>query len=223
MRRILSLAQLIVPRRTGATIEEALAAHRGFLDAAADGIQLTRAGYLPPAAVRTIAPHLPTMRDLIFAMQRESHARRVLCFREHLTNVGLLRKAKGELTVTAAGTRARSDSSALWIHLALRLVPTRHPFDEIATALILLHVATSASRQPHLDAIAETMTALGWSHGGGKPIARTDVQWIWNDLWAALGNVGLPAGDGVLSRIASDEAILLIRGALLAEDAAADD
>ena len=41
------------------------------------------------------------------------------------------------------------------------------------------------------------MTALGWSHGGGQPIIRTETQWIWNDPWGALGNVGLPIGDGV--------------------------
>jgi len=36
------------------------------------------------------------------------------------------------------------------------------------------------------------MTALGWSHGGGQPIIRTETHWIWNDLWGALGNVGSP-------------------------------
>jgi len=118
VRRILSLAQLIEPRPTGAALDETRAAHRGFLDAAAHGIQLTQAGYLPPAAVRAIAPHLPTMRDWIFAIERESHVQPVLYFREHLANVGLLRQAKGKLTLTVAGGRARSDSSALWMHLA---------------------------------------------------------------------------------------------------------
>jgi len=62
------------------------------------------------------------------------------------------------------------------MQLARQFVPLQGSFCEAATALILLHVATSASRQRDLDAIAEIGTALGWSHGGGQPIALTDVQ-----------------------------------------------
>jgi len=54
------------------------------------------------------------------------------------------------------------------MQLARLFVPLQGLFSEAATALILLHVATSASRQRNPDAIAEIGTALGWSHGGGR-------------------------------------------------------
>ncbi len=219
--RILKLGEVTDDRPVGAALDNSLAAHRAFLDAATTGIPLTQAGYLPPAVVRTLAPQLPTMRDWIFAIEREVHAQPVLYFREHLTRVGLLRKAKGRLTATVAGARGHTDSGALWAHLAERLVPTRVKFDEIASALILLQVATSTSREPNLRGIADTMTALGWSNERSGAITRNDVQWVWNDLWAGLGNVGVPVDDGRHSRIASDEAVLLIRAALLVPGAAA--
>jgi len=100
VRRSLGLAQLIEPSPTGEALDEAPASHRGFLDAWADSVPLTQAGNLRSVAVRTIAPNLPTMRDWIFAIERDPHEQPVLDFREHLTNVRLLREAKSGLTVT---------------------------------------------------------------------------------------------------------------------------
>jgi hypothetical protein len=194
------------------------------------GIRLTQSGYLPPATVRVIAAHLPEMREWIFEVEREVHAQPVLVFREHLTAVGLLRKAKGQLVVTAAGARGLRDSTALWEHLAARLIPTRRHFDGMAWALVMVHMATSPSRQPDVHRIAETLTGLGWKQQGGGAIVARDVQWIVNDVWAALGNVQEPVGSrlgpGIGSqsrprsgaRIASNAAVALIRDALFVED-----
>lgn len=215
--RVQRLASNVSPRPSGAALDEALAAHRAVLGIAAGGIRLTQSGYLPPAIVRAVAPHLPTMDDWIFQIEREVNAQPVLMFREHLVSVGLLRQTKGQLVLTAAGARARGDSAVLWEHLAARLVPSRRKFDAVAVAIILLHVATSPSRQPRDIAIAETMTELGWRQASGGPILRHDVQWLWNDTWAALGCVGTPVGARLLSRIVGEDAVLLVRDALLVE------
>lgn len=182
------------------------------------GIRLTQSGYLPPAVVRQIAAVLPAMRDWIFDVEREVNAQPVLAFREHLTAVGLLRKAKGQLVVTATGARGLRDSSALWEHLAARLIPTRRDFDGMAWALVMLHMASLPSRQADVSRIAETLTALGWKQQGGGAIAARDVQWIVNDVWAALGNVGEPVGSRAGSRIVSGAAVALIRDVLSVEE-----
>lgn len=206
-----------VRRPTRAALDEALRSHREVLAVVGDGIRLTQSGYLPPATVRAIAPLLPVMSNWIFEVEREVHAQPVLVFREHLAAVGLLRKSKGRLMVTAAGARGLRDSEVLWGHLAERLVPSRSAFDGMAWALILLHIATSPSRRVDVHRLAETLTALGWKQQGGGPIVAGDVQWIVNDVWGALGNVGVPIGSRAGSRIVSDAAVALIRDVLFVE------
>ena len=218
LQRLESLASIAQPRPEGPALDVALGAHRAVIGIAASGIRLTQAGYLPPAMVRAIAPHLPTMDDWIFPIEREVHAQPVQRFREHLIEVGLLRKASGSLMITAAGRRALGDSTVLWGHIAARLVPSRRKFDAVAMAIILLHVATAPSRQPHVYTIAESMTALGWRQSTGGPILARDVQWPWNNAWGALGCVGTPVGTCALSRIVGQDAVLLIRDALLVKD-----
>ncbi|KRA37833.1 MULTISPECIES: hypothetical protein [unclassified Nocardioides] len=201
---------------TGQDLGEALGAHRFLLDRAADGLDLTAAGYLRPAVVRAVADHLPLMQDWRFAVERESHTQPVLHFRESVQRAGLLRKQKGKLLLTSAGKRARSDPAFLWGHLADRLVTSRRQFDDVAGILVLLHLATDGDVDTRQ--IADLLQALGWRRGDGSPVDRMDVQWIYNDLWAALGNVGAPvSGRGLLARHPSPEALALIRDALLEE------
>lgn len=78
-----------------------------FLDRAGDGgIPLTAAGCLKPADMRAAAQVLPTMGDWIGEANRETHATPVLHFRKLLQSLGLLRKHKGALQQTRAGSGA---------------------------------------------------------------------------------------------------------------------
>jgi hypothetical protein len=101
-----------------------------------------------------------------------------------------VRTTKSTLVATAAGRRASTDPEALWHHLADRAIPRRPGFDNLATTLILLHAGTADGGELSLAVIAQTLGALGWAHAGGHPVLAREVQWVWNDVWAALGNGG---------------------------------
>lgn len=201
---------------TGRNLTEALSAHRFLLDHVAEGLALTAADYLRPVDARAVAEHLPLMQDWSFAVERESHAQPVLYFRQSLQRAGLLRKQKGKVLLTATGQRARADADLLWNHLADRLIRSRRQFDDVAGILVLLHLAADGA--VNTGEIARLLLALGWRRADGSLVDPMDVQWIYNDLWATIGNVGAPVpGRGLLDRRPSPEALALIRDALLEE------
>ena len=158
------------------------------------------------------------MNDWIFPVSTEVHARPVLGFRQFLQRCGLMRKHKGAMVLSKAGRAARQDPALLWQHLSGRLIPARPPFDEMATILILLHSATSPDERANTEAIASILDKLGWAHSTGHRVTASDVQWVANDVWDAIGNVG-PAVGGrwPTDRTLSPAAVAMVRDALLSE------
>lgn len=193
----------------------ALRPHLWILErATGDGLQLTAAGYLRPADVKAFAEVLPTMGDWLFRVHREVDAHPVLAFREQLMSFALLRKYKGTLRASPTGRAGLKDPARLWSHLADRLMLGLNDFHETATAVVLVHMATSGDRID-IPAVARTLTQLGWSHAGGAPIGRDDIYPVYNDLWCALGNVGAAESpDSSRSRRLSSQAVALARDAL---------
>lgn len=60
---------------------------------------------------------------------------------------------------------------------------------------------------------AAWLEAAEWVAGDAE-----DVQWVWNDVWAAIGNVGIsPVGRSLFDRTLSPVAVALIRDVLLAK------
>lgn len=95
----------------------------------------------------------------------------------------------------------------------MSLVPHRSDFDE-AVGLLLVYMATSPTRI-YLGPILRTLADLGWSRAGGAPLGEGDVHPVWNQIWDAVGAVGVrPAG--ARDRVPSAAAVALIRDALLA-------
>lgn len=213
-----SLATNAEPTPSGPALVEALRAPQWLLDRATDvGVPLPGAGYLKPADVASFAAVLPTMDDWIFDITYEIHAQPVLGFRAFVQRTGLLRKHKGTLMLTRAGTAARNDPEALWDHLATRLIPGKPTFDETTNILVMLHFATSPEDRHSAGPIANAMGELGWAHAKGAPVDRSDVQWVVNDAWNAIGGIGPHADAGPFDRIPSAAAISLIRDALLTQ------
>lgn len=216
--RLTQLVRDAGPTPTGVELESAVAPAQWLLDRAADGgISLTAAGYLKPADVKALAKVLPTMQEWIFPVTREINAQPVGGFRVFVQRAGLLRKYKGSLLLTRAGNHLRKDSAALWDHLADKLIPDRPAFDATATVLVLLHFATSLGERVNTSAIALAMQQLGWAHADGGQVTAADVQWVVNDVWNAIGNIGPTASSDPLDRTPSAAAISLIRDALLTE------
>jgi hypothetical protein len=216
--RLTQLVERAAPTPTGDDLAAALRAHQWLLDRAADdGIPLTAAGYLKPVDVQALASVLPVMDDWVFSISREVDARPVHGFRVHVQKAGLLRKHKGTLLLSRAGQAAQADPAALWRHLAQHLVPAKPAFDETAGLLALLHAASSPLQRVDTDAIARTMGQLGWAHAEGKPVTPSDVQWVVNDVWDAIGGVGQNASARHGDRTPSAAAISLVRDALVTE------
>lgn len=172
--RLEALVSAAGPSPSGGELEDALAAYRRLLDrAAGDGIVLTAAGYLSPADTRALAAVLPLMDDWIFPVTREVHAHPVLGFREHVQRVGLLRKLKGRLVLTTAGTRAQADATRVWEQLVERLIPATPRFDSFAWVLLLLHSASAAAGEKmNVGWVARAMTQLGWRQPNGSPVTQ---------------------------------------------------
>ena len=153
-----------------------LRAHQWFLDRAENGgIGFTAAGYLKPADVVEAAKVVPAMGDWIGTHNREVQSAPILHFRQSLQSMGLLRKHKGTLVLTRAGTVARRDPVVLWKHLADRLLPRADgSFDERA-GLLLAFAGTSEDGVLPLDEIAAALAEFGWRHQDGTPLRGYDL------------------------------------------------
>lgn len=203
----------------GAPVDHAgaLLAFRYLLKRAdGDGLPLTAAGYLKPADVRALAAVMPMIRDWNHKMAREIDAHPVLHFREYVKSIGLLRKYKGSLRLTRLGRVAANDPPVLWKHLADTLAPDEQSFNADATVVVLVHMATTESRID-VGAVAQTLTALGWSHRDGSPVSQGEVYEVWNELWDVLGNIGEGEGNHHSDRMMSQAARVMVHEALFTE------
>ncbi|MCW4459954.1 hypothetical protein [Microbacterium sp. MPKO10] len=195
----------------------ALTAYRWLLEwADGDGLPLTASGYLKPADVRALAEVMPTMQYWIFKVTREIDVHPVLSFREYLKEIGLLRKYKGTLRLSRAARALLGDPAGLWRYLADTLVPDEPQFDADASVVVLVHMATTDG-DIDVNAVARTLTELGWAHRDGSGIGSGEVYEVWNDLWDVLGNVGVRSSARHRDRVLSPEARILINEALFAE------
>lgn len=84
----------------------------------ADGLELTKDGYLKPAVVRQVMAELGWQSQWIGKFNRESQTMPVLGLREQTQRWRLLRKYRGRLVRTPAGRKLDGDVPALWDYLA---------------------------------------------------------------------------------------------------------
>jgi hypothetical protein len=89
--------------------------YRNFLEVIGDGVALTAAGYLPPAAVEQIAERTGITDWWIGKANREDLTYPVADIRTTARALGLVSVRKGRLCPTAAAIRCQ-DPQALWRH-----------------------------------------------------------------------------------------------------------
>ena len=157
---------------------DSLRAYQWFLNRAkGGGIPLTSAGYLKPADVEQASKIVPEMNDWIGKHNREVQCHPLLQFREGMQSLGLLRKYKGTLLLTKAGSAAQSDLGRLWEHLAGRLIPrSGGEFIAQATILMLAFAAASAGSPLPLHTVAVLLTELDWRHADGRTVSESDLR-----------------------------------------------
>lgn len=218
-RLVMRLADLLVARvpPTDAERETALAPYLWFLDqTAGDGIQLTSAGYIPPALVKEAAEVIPSMRVWIGGVHREADTFPVHDFRQSLQGLGLIRKYRGRLVRTKLGTQAREDLSVLWriIRVGISAFPhDGYPAHEML--LTLLHAATTIGHPIDRREIAATLTEIGWHNATGEPVRDYLVASSRGLPMAVLEELGEVTTLADSKRVLSPVARALARDALL--------
>ena len=167
--------------------------YRWLLDRVGDdGIRLTGAGYLPPAHVKSAFTELGLDEEWVGAGNRESETLPVLRLRETAQEFGLLRKARGHLTLTRRGHALKHDPLALWLHLAERMPAGRR--DEAtrqAGITLLLAVAAGLADDPR-PLVTQVLAAKGWRHQEGTELSAMTVGhllWVNLDVLRRLGAV----------------------------------
>ncbi|MFZ2273386.1 plasmid pRiA4b ORF-3 family protein [Corynebacterium variabile] len=212
---------------------EALSGITAFLttigDSGPDGVKLTSAGYLPPKVVDAVLTELPNGFEWFGTSRRESDMKQVLEVRKALTRLGLLRKSRGHLGLTAAGRTAATDPGQLWNHLVERLVrqrgaigpdgevAERRDLDDEITALNLLCLATARLPDTDKEAVAALLTDSGWyteGDHGQYSIGVGQVNFA-DPVLILLGYIGPRDDRAWLPKLHSSAAAALAREALL--------
>src|SRR5487761_1867767 len=144
------------------------------------------------AHVEAAATELGLLEDWIGKGNRETQTLPVLHLRETATKMGLLRKHRGMLLLTAAGRKLRTDPVSLWWHLAERMPPRSADRCETQAGLIwLLAVAAQRPSDP-AETVARTLAGIGWTLAGGTPLSTPDADraaWDTRNVLRRLGGL----------------------------------
>jgi len=211
-------AVLRAPRTTIEERTEHLAPITGYLEHVGEGVPLTAAGYLKPADLDAIALVVPTVQGWIHSRTREVDCDVALDFRLALQRFGLLRKAKGVLSCTKAGARARKDPEFLWRHLASRLLMADD--DAFTTQARIAYLLATASGHPDPEARAASWLAqLGWAFRSNRaPVESWMVHRSNPDVSEVLLHLSTTPVSSWRQTAPSAAASDLARAALLTED-----
>lgn len=174
-----------------------------LLDAIGDGVQLTSAGYLPPAVVEQVAERVGVTGWWIGKTNREDQTWPVAQLRAAARALGLVSVRKRRLTPAAVVKRARS-MVALWEHVVSRLPLGRTDFDRHAGWLSLAVIGSDIAAQDWNDEIRDLLLALGWRIDGQPFEDRLPVHNPTLDVLELLaGQAGRPRLTGPRPAVAA--------------------
>lgn len=201
------------------TAKRAVARYRWLIERlGANGVRLTAAGHLPPALVTTIMTELRPDNGWIGKANREVRTPPVAHFRRSAHELGIVRAAKGQLTVTAAARRLADDPVALWARVVERLPLARAGSAERHACLLAL-LWTAAGRTAREDVFAaftqRVMTEAGW-RSGTDPLTEWQIWRLTDDIHGVLQATGglEPVGPASFHERVTRDGILLARTVL---------
>jgi predicted DNA-binding transcriptional regulator AlpA len=157
----------------------------------------------PPVHVEAAFTELDLTAAWIGMGNREQLTIPVLRLRESAQRMGLLRKHRGRLMVTARGKAARSDPSALWFQLAERMPLTSKDLCEEQAGLLFL-IAVAAGENDPDGFVADMLDAIGWKHRDRTRITTSSATHITRNTRDVLRRLRLLAPD---SRVAKPERV----------------
>lgn len=149
-----------------AVLEQATLRYRVLIRTVGGGVDLTGAGYLPPRIVESLCGELDLDLEWVGKGNRENQTLPVLTLRESATALGLLRKARGRLSVTKTGSALVDDPRGLFDHIRARM-PLGRGFERDAGLLGLLFAAAGRDWWRSRAQAAEIASSLGWVTQGG--------------------------------------------------------
>jgi hypothetical protein len=185
------------------------------------GLKLTDAGHLPPAHVQAAVAELGLAgqcgdtgggagaRASRRAGRRENRTLPVRHLRESAVSMGLLRKERGRLLLTARGSAVRAHPVALWWHLAERMPVPSAVTCEVRAGLILLTCVAARFTDTLDETTGRLLAAMGWTSPGGTPLtgaAAAGAAWNTRTVLRRLGafsgapgrdHAARPTADGV--------------------------
>jgi pRiA4b ORF-3-like protein len=188
-----------------------------------EGVQLTAAGYLPPALVEATMQELQLDPLWIGKANREDVTPPVARFRHAAQELGVVRRVKGRLTVPMKVHATANDPLKLWAHLVERLPLGREASAErFVAVLTLLWIA--GGREPGSQAfygfVAGALRAAGWRRRSGHPLDRDDAVVLAVPLLRVLdaAHCTAPYSGGRKPLQAAPHAVLFARTVLATRD-----
>jgi hypothetical protein len=139
--------------------------YRVFLDVIGDGVRLTTAGYLPPAAVEHVAERSGITDWWIGKANREDLTYPVAEIRATARALGLVSVRKGRLSPTAAAIRCGHDPQALWRHIVGRLPLGSKDAERQAGWMALAVAGSGVPADEWRSVVSDLLFALGWCSG----------------------------------------------------------
>lgn len=176
------------PSLTEAEVAAVTLSYRLLMAKVGDGITLSKAGYLPPWLVEELWTELDLAEVWIGKGNREDVTWPVLELRETATTLGLLRKARGRLTVTAAGRKVMDDPRALLRHISIRLPLGRNHQQDAGTLALLFMAAGDDWHRCEAEA-GSIMEWLGWELRDGTPTSLAVFAWA-EPTWQVVLTLG---------------------------------
>ncbi|TFD78617.1 plasmid pRiA4b ORF-3 family protein [Cryobacterium psychrophilum] len=218
------LAAARISEPVGVTLDEAkkaTAVIRTLLRHVGEGIRLTGAGFLPPAAVIALMAELDPEGRSYGKANREANMPSLFALREVVTGLGLLRKYKGMLVLTKRGVQLRDAPLKLWHYLAQRMPVERTPHGhDSALVLLMLVAAGEAKSLGEMAQLLDVLTSVvGWQveptgRYGYSPALRAARGTTYLLTWAGKGSILLGRYSDSLDLPGS---ALLARATLLVE------
>jgi hypothetical protein len=146
-----------------------------FLQAASgEGLELTKDGYLKPAAVKQAVLELGWDSRIFGKGNRENQTPLILELRQHMLDWRLLQKRKGRLLLAPRGRRFVERPAELWDYMVEIVAIPDHPAVYLTT-LLYADWLISGIAPPHIsraDVIRGELTAAGMGTRSGDPIPK---------------------------------------------------
>ncbi len=158
------------------------------------GLSLTQAGWLPPAVVQGAMSELGWDASWIGKANREDLTTPILRLRENARQLGLIRKLKGKLVLSAAVKPLLDRPVDLWLFIARSLaVRHRHDSEQDAALLLLLEIAAGRRTvwKDCVKSVAYGLEALGWTTRSGDGLPLDSVEDLLRAPRGVLADLGI--------------------------------